>query len=110
MADPHTEKLKFERQLMQATGLTRGQIRKGIEARMEVDRRERERNLESRPVSETFRPAGTLQELKPAPFDTATRASGKAGQGAATEDYYVVINGTLYTQAFVVSGGPTEPE
>lgn len=111
MADPHTEKLKFERQLMQATGLTRGQIRKGIEARMEVDRRERERNLESRPVSETFRPVGTAQELKPALFDTSSRASGKAGQNVgSTEDYYVAINGTLYTQTFVVSGEPTEPE
>ena len=92
---------------MLSTGLTRGQIRAGLEATAKADRQERERNIESRPVSETFRQNSELQQLRPAPFDTSSKSGARSGQGAGpTEEYYVVINGTLYTQGFVVSGDP----
>jgi len=106
--NPHTKKIQFERELMLATGLTRGQVRQGLEAQAKADRQERQNNQESRPVSTTFAQNNSSAELRPAPFASDGRAGGsqQGGDNSTLETFYVAINGTLYTAEFKLTGDP----
>lgn len=65
-----------------------------------------ERAIESRISRLTIAGPGVSGSARTGWAINTPATSAGSEESEETEDYYVVINGTLYTQAFVVSGPP----
>lgn len=103
--DPHAQKMAFERGLMDATGLTRNQVRANLrEASTQLEARAQQQRQEvvPSPVSQRLPPLpGVPQSFSPRPFRDAPQNTGSNVDSTSSdlgviEDIIIVYNGTAY--------------
>lgn len=107
----HANKLQAERAVMDMTGMSRSQVRAMEKLNDFAQRRlaATEQQAPAKKADDTVKV--TSKQFEPTSSSVTANQPGSPGGGAGdsstTEDYYVAINGTLYTQSFKVSGAPT---
>lgn len=106
----HANKLQAERAVMDMTGMSRSQVRAMEKLNDFAQRRlaATEQQAPAKKADDTVKV--TSKQFEPTSSSITANQPGSpggAGDASTTEDYYVVINGTLYTQTFKVMGTPT---